>query len=55
MMELFLYGVFAPTFRRLATPAIKRYRALPLAGAALASPFFDLAFVGSYFKRRVMP
>ena len=46
---------FAPTLRRLATPAVKRYHALPLAAAALASPFFDLAFIGSYVKKRVMP
>jgi GT2 family glycosyltransferase len=45
---------FAPTLRRLASPLARRYRTLPLLGAAAASPFFDLAFVGSYLRRRVV-
>lgn len=46
---------FTPTLRRLLSPAARRYRALPLLGAASLSPFLDLAFVGSYLKRRVIP
>ena len=45
---------FAPTLRRLMAPGARRYRKLPLAGAAFASPFFDLAFLGSYIKGRVV-
>lgn len=45
---------FAPTLRRLLSPAARQYHAWPLLGAAAASPFFDLAFVGSYVKRRVI-
>jgi glycosyltransferase involved in cell wall biosynthesis len=43
---------FAPTLRRLFSPAARQYKPLPLLGAAALSPFFDLAFVGSYVKRR---
>jgi glycosyltransferase involved in cell wall biosynthesis len=45
---------FAPTLRRLLSPVARQYRVVPLVGATLASPFFDLAFVGSYLKRRVI-
>ena len=45
---------FAPTLRRLATPLARQYKATSLLAAGAASPFFDLAFVGSYLKRRVI-
>ncbi|MFA5861100.1 MAG: glycosyltransferase family 2 protein [Candidatus Thermoplasmatota archaeon] len=45
---------FAPTLRRLLSPGARQYRAWPLLGAAAASPFFDLVFLGSYVKRRVI-
>lgn len=45
---------FAPTFRRLATPLARQYRATSLLAAGAASPFFDLAFVAAYLKRRVI-
>ena len=48
-----LAALFAPTLRRLLSPAARRYDALPLAGAAALSPIFDLAFVGSYLTKRV--
>lgn len=44
---------FAPTLRRLASGVAKNYKPLPLVGGALASPLFDLAFIGSYITRRV--
>jgi glycosyltransferase involved in cell wall biosynthesis len=44
---------FAPTVRRLASPVARRYKPHHLAVGAAASPFFDLAFVGSYLARRV--
>lgn len=45
---------FAPTIRRLVSPAARRYRAHELAGGAAISPFFDMAFVGSYLTRRTI-
>ena len=45
---------FAPTIRRLASPAARRYRPHELAGGAAISPIFDLAFVGSYLGRRAL-
>lgn len=45
---------FAPTLRRLLSRGARQYRAWPLMGAAAASPFFDLVFIGSYVKRRVI-
>lgn len=45
---------FLPTMRRLATPLARNYRPLPLLAATAASPLFDLAFVASYLKRRVI-
>jgi GT2 family glycosyltransferase len=45
---------FAPTLRRLASPAARRYKPLPLLKGAAASPLFDLAFVSSYLKRRIV-
>ncbi|HEX2022808.1 MAG TPA: glycosyltransferase, partial [Candidatus Thermoplasmatota archaeon] len=44
---------FAPTLRRLASRAAWRYKPLPLVAGALASPLFDLAFLGSYLTHRV--
>lgn len=44
---------FAPTIRRLASPVARKYRPIPLLKGAAASPLFDLAFVGSYIKRRI--
>jgi glycosyltransferase involved in cell wall biosynthesis len=44
---------FAPTLRRVASPAARRYKPLHLLKGAAASPLFDLAFVGSYIKRRI--
>lgn len=49
-----LLAFFAPTIRRLATPLAMQYKTLPLLAAGAASPFFDLAFVGAYLKRRVI-
>lgn len=45
---------FAPAIRRILSPASRHYRPLPLAGAVAVSPFLDLAFLGSYLKRRVV-
>lgn len=45
--------LFAPTLRRIMSPAARQYKPLPLVGAAALSPFFDLAFVGSYLAKRV--
>lgn len=45
---------FAPTIRRLASPAARRYRPHELASGAAISPIFDLAFVGSYLSRRAI-
>lgn len=53
ILAVALIALFAPTMRRLLSPAARRYRALPLAAAAALSPLFDLAFVGSYLTRRV--
>lgn len=53
LLGLALLALFAPTVRRLMSPAARRYRALPLAGAAALSPIFDLAFVGSYLTKRI--
>lgn len=52
LLALLALVFFAPTLRRLVSPAARQYKALPLIGAAAISPFFDLAFVGSYVKRR---
>lgn len=45
--------LFAPTLRRLMSPAARRYKPLPLVGAAALSPVFDLAFIGSYLSKCV--
>lgn len=45
----------APTLRRVISPLALRYKTLPLIGAAALSPIFDLAFLGSYMKRRWIP
>jgi rhamnosyltransferase len=45
---------FAPTLRRLMSPVARRYKPHALALGALASPLFDLAFVTSYVKRRIV-
>lgn len=45
---------FAPTLRRLGSPVARQYRPLQLAGGAAISPFFDMAFVGSYLARRTL-
>lgn len=44
---------FAPTLRRAVSPIARRYEAAYLVAGAAASPFFDLAFVGSYLAGRV--
>ena len=44
---------FAPTLRRLASPAARLYRTPQLMAGAAVSPVFDLAFLGSYLTRRV--
>lgn len=44
----------APTLRRVISPVARRYKPLPLIGAAVLSPIFDLVFIGAYFRRRWM-
>lgn len=43
---------FAPTIRRLLSPAARRYSAPARLAGALVSPLFDVAFVASYLRRR---
>lgn len=50
-----LAAFFAPALRRAATPVARNYAPMHLASGVLASPLFDLAFVGSYLTRRVRP
>lgn len=51
-LALTVLTFFAPTLRRVLSPAARQYRALPLIGGAAASPLFDLAFVASYVGGR---
>lgn len=44
---------FAPTLRRVASPAARRYRPQHIVAGAAVSPLFDLAFLGSYLKFRM--
>ena len=53
LLALCLGAFFAPTIRRAISPVAKQYKAPQLVAGAAASPFFDLAFVGSYLARRV--
>lgn len=53
LLALCMAAFFAPTLRRVLSPVARRYRAPALVAGAAASPFFDLAFVGSYLARRV--
>jgi rhamnosyltransferase len=53
LLGLCVLAFFAPTLRRLTSPVARRYKAPQLVAGAAASPFFDLAFVGSYVARRV--
>lgn len=54
LLALCALAFFAPTLRRLASPVARRYRPHQLAGGAALSPFFDMAFVGSYLTRRTI-
>jgi glycosyltransferase involved in cell wall biosynthesis len=49
-----ILAFFAPTARRLASPASRRYSPHKLAGGAALSPILDLAFLGSYLARRTI-
>lgn len=52
-LAAFAVVFFAPTLRRLASPAARRYKPAQLVGGAAISPIFDLAFVASYLSNRM--